>query len=144
MFHRTLYVLADLVWMRQIYSLILFLYSLPNIYFNFMSWDTCKFLRMDSERNNIVQNNNNNYSFIKKHFCLAPWLFCDSAQRHLCGCIQSSTWSIQRGRCGGRGKRREDGAWGEWILSLLLKVRHCPPRHQMSFFLMSLPLLLVS
>lgn len=33
----------------------------------------------------------------------------------------------------GGGRTREDGAWGEWILSLLLKVRHCPPRHQMSF-----------
>lgn len=53
---------------RQIFSLYLFL----NIYSNFKSWGTCKFLRMDSERNNIVQNNNNNYSFIKKHFFVAP------------------------------------------------------------------------
>lgn len=44
----------------------------------------------------------------------------------------------------GGGRTREDGARGEWILSLLLKVRHCPPRHQMSFFLMSLPSLLVT
>lgn len=44
----------------------------------------------------------------------------------------------------GGGRTREDRARGEWILSLLLKVRHCPPRHQMSFFLMSLPSLLVT
>lgn len=97
------------------------------------------FQRVDSERNNIVQNNNNynNYSFIKKkktNTFIAPQVFCDSAQKHLCGCTQSSTWSIQRGRHGG--SQRDEGggrSGGGRILSLLLKVCHCPPRHQMPF-----------
>lgn len=60
--------------------------------------------------------------------------------------LRTAPGASREGGVEGGGGTREDGALGEWILSLSLEVRHCPPRHQMSFsaFLMSLPLLLAS